>query len=44
MMPPVLAPFSARLMARPRFSWNHMPRMLVIAASVSVAQPIDMRR
>ena len=33
-MPPELAPFSARLIASPRWRSNHRPRTLVIAADM----------
>ena len=37
-MPPKLAPFSARLMARPRFLSNQSPKMLLMAPRLMVAQ------
>jgi hypothetical protein len=39
MMLPLLAPFSARLIAMPRFAWNHRPRMVTMAATLVAAQP-----
>ena len=39
MMPPQLAPFSARLMAMPRLRSNHRPSVLVMAPRLVPAQP-----
>jgi hypothetical protein len=38
-MPPKLAPFSARLIAMPRFLSNHRPSVLVMIARLVPAQP-----
>ena len=39
MMPPKLAPFSARLIAMPRFWSNQRPSVVVIMARLVPAQP-----
>ena len=39
MMPPKLAPFSARLIAMPRFLSNQSPSVLVIMPRLVPAQP-----
>ncbi|MGY4255149.1 hypothetical protein ACVI1L_002217 [Bradyrhizobium sp. USDA 4516] len=38
-MPPKLAPFSARLIAMPRFLSNHRPSVLVMMPRLVPAQP-----
>ena len=43
-MPPKLAPFSARLMARPRLLSNQSPKMLLMAPRLMVAQANDITR
>ena len=40
--PPALAPFSARLIARPRRWSNHCASVVAIAVVVVAAQPIAM--
>src|ERR1700754_107623 len=39
--PPQLAPSSARLIAMPRFLSNHSPSVLLIAARLVPAQPVE---